>query len=242
MTISGKRILVVEDDTAIARLLRDNLQFDGFTVEWAQTGRAALATAKRFAPDLVLLDLMLPGIDGFEVCRSFSQGADRTPVIILTARGRQEDRVRGLTLGADDYIVKPFALEELLARVHAVLRRTKPRLDEITIGETTVDFRKLRAFTGSREIVMTDREFEVLRHLAERAGSVVTREELLRLVWGYSDAPMTRTVDNFIFRLRHKLEPDPRHPKYIRTAHGDGYRLTLTDQPDRPAGSARSTT
>jgi DNA-binding response OmpR family regulator len=231
MTITGKRILVVEDDTAIARLLRDNLQYDGFTVEWAQTGRAALAVAKRFAPDLVLLDLMLPGIDGFEVCRSFSQGADRTPVIILTARGRQEDRVRGLTLGADDYVVKPFALEELLARVHAVLRRTKPRLDEIKIGETTVDFRKLRAFTRSKEIVMTDREFEVLRHLAERAGSVVTREELLRLVWGYSDTPMTRTVDNFIFRLRHKLEPDPHHPKYIRTAHGDGYRLTLTDQP-----------
>jgi two-component system OmpR family response regulator len=242
MTITGKRILVVEDDTAIARLLRDNLQFDGFTVEWAQTGRAALATAKRFAPDLVLLDLMLPGIDGFDVCRSFSQGADRTPVIILTARGRQEDRVRGLTLGADDYVVKPFALEELLARVHAVLRRTKPRLDEITIGETTVDFRKLRAFTRSREIVMTDREFEVLRHLAERAGSVVTREELLRLVWGYSDTPMTRTVDNFIFRLRHKLEPDPHHPKYIRTAHGDGYRLTLTDQPDRPAAAAKPTT
>jgi two-component system response regulator VicR len=237
MTVTGKRILVVEDDTAIARLLRDNLQFDGFTVEWAQTGRAALAAAKRFAPDLVLLDLMLPGIDGFEVCRSFSQGPDRTPVIILTARGRQEDRVRGLTLGADDYVVKPFALEELLARVHAVLRRTQPRLDEITIGETTVDFRKLSAFTGSREIVMTDREFEVLRHLAERAGSVVTREELLRLVWGYSDTPMTRTVDNFIFRLRHKLEPDPHHPKYIRTAHGDGYRLTLTDQPDRPAGA-----
>ena len=231
MTITGKRILVVEDDTAIARLLRDNLQYDGFTVEWAQTGRAALTVAKRFAPDLVLLDLMLPGIDGFEVCRSFSQGADRTPVIILTARGRQEDRVRGLTLGADDYVVKPFALEELLARVHAVLRRTKPRLDEIKIGETTVDFRKLRAFTRSKEIVMTDREFEVLRHLAERAGSVVTREELLRLVWGYSDTPMTRTVDNFIFRLRHKLEPDPHHPKYIRTAHGDGYRLTLTDQP-----------
>jgi two-component system OmpR family response regulator len=230
MTITGKRILVVEDDTAIARLLRDNLQYDGFTVEWAQTGRAALAVAKRFAPDLVLLDLMLPGIDGFEVCRSFSQGADRTPVIILTARGRQEDRVRGLTLGADDYVVKPFALEELLARVHAVLRRTTPRLDEIKIGETTVDFRKLRAFTRSKEIVMTDREFEVLRHLAERAGSVVTREELLRLVWGYSDTPMTRTVDNFIFRLRHKLEPDPHHPKYIRTAHGDGYRLTLTDQ------------
>lgn len=230
MTNAQKRILIVEDDTAIARLLRDNLQFDGFSVEWSQTGRDAVDAAKRFAPDLVLLDLTLPkGMDGFEVCRWFTQGAHRTSVIILTARGQQEDRIRGLTLGADDYVVKPFALEELLARIHAVLRRTRPRLDEIKIGETTVDFRRLRAFRRAEEIVLTDREFEVLRHLAEKAGSIVTRAELLHLVWGYSDAPMTRTVDNFIFRLRHKLEPDPHHPRYIRTAHGDGYRLTLND-------------
>jgi DNA-binding response OmpR family regulator len=147
----------------------------------------------------------------------------------MTAKGAKEDRVRGLTLGADDYVVKPFALDELLARVHAVLRRTKPRLDRITIGDTTVDFRQLRASNKNGPLSLTDREFEVLRHLAERAGSVVSREELLRLVWGYSDAPMTRTVDNFIFRLRHKLEPNPHKPRYIRTAHGDGYRLTLTD-------------
>jgi DNA-binding response OmpR family regulator len=228
--MTGKRILIVEDDAAIARMLRDNLQFDGFQVEWSQTGRDAVTLAKRFAPDLVLLDLSLPnGLDGLELCRSFSQGAERTPVIILTARGRKEDRVRGLTLGADDYVVKPFALDELLARITAVLRRTKPRLDQIRIGATLVDFRRLRVSRGTQEIVMTDREFEVLRHLAERAGAIVSREELLRLVWGYSDTPMTRTVDNFIFRLRNKLEPDPHHPRYIRTAHGDGYRLTLED-------------
>jgi DNA-binding response OmpR family regulator len=230
MAAPGKRVLIVEDDAAIARLLRDNLQFDGFAVEWSQTGRDATAIAGRFAPDLVLLDLTLPnGVDGLELCRAFTQGPDRAAVIIVSARDRKEDRVRGLTLGADDYVVKPFALDELLARVHAVLRRTKSRIDQIKIGNAVVDFRRLRVFTKSGEIAMTDREFEVLRHLAERAGSVVSRDELLRLVWGYSDAPMTRTVDNFIFRLRHKLEPDPHHPRYIRTAHGDGYRLTLSE-------------
>jgi DNA-binding response OmpR family regulator len=181
-------------------------------------------------PDLVLLDLMLPnGVDGFELCRSLSQGPDHTPVIIITARDHKEDRVRGLTLGADDYVVKPFALEELLARIHAVLRRTKPRLDQMRLGNTLIDFRRLRVFTRNGEIALTDREFGVLRYLAERAGAVVTRDELLRLVWGYEDTPMTRTVDNVVFRLRHKLEPDPHHPQYIRTAHGDGYRLMPTE-------------
>jgi len=228
VSMSGKRILLIEDDRAIGRVLRDNLQYDGFSVEWLQTGRGVDATAKRFNPDLVLLDLSLPeGIDGLDLCRYFNQQPERTPVIIITARSSKEERVRGLTLGADDYVVKPFALEELLARVHAVLRRTNPRLTQIALGDILIDFRRLRVSKGNQEIAMTDREFEVLRHLAERAGSVVSRDELLRLVWGYADAPMTRTVDNFIFRLRHKIEPDPHHPKYIRTAHGDGYRFTL---------------
>ena len=228
--MKGKRILIVEDDAAIARMLRDNLQFDGFAVEWSQTGRDAMALARRFVPDLVLLDLSLPhGLDGLDLCRSFSQAVERTPVIILTARAVKEDRIKGLTLGADDYVIKPFALDELLARIGAVLRRTKPRLDRVTLGQTVVDFQHLRVSRDGQEIVMTDREFEVLRYLAERGGAVVSRDELLRLVWGYSDTPMTRTVDNFIFRLRHKLEPDPHKPRYIRTAHGDGYRLTLND-------------
>jgi two-component system response regulator VicR len=226
--MTGKRILLIEDDKAIARMVRDNLQYDGFSVEWSATGRGADAIAKRMSPDLVLLDLSLPdGPDGLELCRQFSQGPDRTPVIIITARSSKEERVRGLTLGADDYVVKPFALEELLARIHAVLRRTTPRLTQIMLGDILIDFRRLRVSKGNNEIAMTDREFEVLRYLAERAGSVVSRDELLRLVWGYSDTPMTRTVDNFIFRLRHKLEPDPHHPRYIRTAHGDGYRFTM---------------
>lgn len=226
--MTGKRILLIEDDRAIGRMLRDNLHFEGFVVEWLQTGVDAGLVAKRFKPDLMLLDLSLPeGPDGFDLCRDFSQGPDRTPVIIITARGGKEEHVRGLTLGADDYVVKPFALEVLLARIHAVLRRTTPRLPQVTLGDVVIDFRRLRVSKGNKDIAMTDREFEVLRYLAERAGSVVTRDELLRLVWGYSDTPTTRTVDNFIFRLRHKLEPDPHHPRYIRTAHGDGYRFTL---------------
>lgn len=232
--MTNKRIMIIEDDRAIARLVSDNLQFDGFTVECCESGSDAMAAVSRFAPDLVLLDLMLPnGPDGFQLCRTLTQSAQRTPVVIMTARAQKEDRVRGLTLGADDYIVKPFALDELLARVHAVLRRSQPRLDHLRLGDTHVDFRRLRAFRGSQEIMLTDREYEILRHLAERSGSVVSRDELLHLVWGYSESPpLTRTVDNFIFRLRTKIEPDPRHPRYIRTAYGGGYRLTIADEQD----------
>jgi DNA-binding response OmpR family regulator len=228
--MKGKRILIVEDDASIARMIRDNLEFDGYQVEWSQSGRDALSLADSFRPDLVLLDLSLPnGLDGLELCRKVSQRPERTPIIILTARAAKEDRVRGLTLGADDYVVKPFALEELLARITAVLRRVKPMMSTVRLGDIEVDFRRLRVSKGPVEVTMTDREFEVLRHLAERAGAVVSRDELLRLVWGYSNTPTTRTVDNFIFRLRNKLEPDPHHPRYIRTVHGDGYRLTLND-------------
>jgi two-component system, OmpR family, response regulator VicR len=224
----NKRILLIEDDKAIARLLRDNLAFEGFEVAWSEMGDDAVRVANQFAPDLVLLDLMLPnGLDGFELCRQFAASPRRVSVIILSARAQKEDRVRGLTLGADDYVIKPFALDELLARINAVLRRTTKRIDEVKLGNTTIDFVRLRAFNGKHEVVLTQREFELLRYLAERAGAIVSRDELLRVVWGYSDAPLTRTVDSFIFRLRHKIEPDPRHPKYILKAYGDGYQLML---------------
>jgi DNA-binding response OmpR family regulator len=230
-----KRILIIEDDKAIARLLRDNLTYEGFAVESSETGHDALALVKRFAPDLVLLDLMLPnGVDGLDICRTLSQGPARIPIIILTARGQKEDRVRGLKLGADDYVTKPFALDELLARVHAVLRRTTPRVERLRLGDVIVDFQQLRATKGREELLLTDREFEVLRFLAGRAGQVVTRDELLVLVWGYSDAPMTRSVDNLIFRLRHKIERDPHHPVHIRKAYGDGYRLVANGDPEPP--------
>lgn len=222
----NNRVLIVEDDKSIARLLRDNLEYEGFSVEWAANGQEALEKAQTHSPDLILLDLMLPpGVDSYELCRTFSDVQGKA-VIIITARGQQDERVRGLRLGADDYIVKPFALDELLARVHAVLRRTSPRPDMLRLGDAEIDFRRLRATKAGHQLILTDREFEVLRYLAGREGRLVTRDELLQLVWGYRAAPVTRAVDSFIFRLRRKIEPDPHHPKYIRTAHGGGYRLT----------------
>jgi DNA-binding response OmpR family regulator len=221
-----KRILIVEDDPSIARVLRDNLIFDGFDVECEADGSRAMAHASSFAPDLVVLDLMLPGLNGWEICRMLTNGPGRTPVIILTARTQREEKVRGLELGADDYVTKPFALDELLARVHAVLRRTQTQPDQLVLGDIVIDFRRLSASRGGRGLVLTDRELAVLRRLADRLGQVVTRDELLRVVWGYQHTPMTRTVDNLIARLRRKIEPDAHHPRYIRTVHGDGYRLT----------------
>jgi DNA-binding response OmpR family regulator len=224
----AKRLLVVEDDAAIARLLQDNLVYEGFHVECAVDGRQALDKASTFTPDLVLLDLMLPQESGFEVCEAMCSRPHRPGIIVLTARRDERDKVRALNLGADDYVTKPFALDELLARVHAVLRRSHPELASIVIGPIIVDFRNSRAFKNGVDCGLRPREIEILRHLAERQGKVVTREELLRLVWGYEHVPLTRTVDIAIARLRRKIEPDPHHPQFLRTAHRDGYSLTLS--------------
>jgi DNA-binding response OmpR family regulator len=224
----AKRLLVVEDDAAIARLLQDNLVYEGFQVECAVDGRQALDKAATFTPDLVLLDLMLPQESGFDVCEAMCSRPHRPGIIVLTARRDERDKVRALNLGADDYVTKPFALDELLARVNAVLRRSHPELNSIVIGPIIVDFRNSRAFKNGVDCGLRPREIEILRHLAERQGKVVTREELLRLVWGYEHVPLTRTVDIAIARLRRKIEPDPHHPQYLRTAHRDGYSLTLS--------------
>jgi len=227
----SKRILIVEDDAALARVLGDNLVYEGYEVDFASTGEEAMARAFDPPADLVLLDIMLPTIDGFEICQAMSRAiAGRLPprIIILSARTQRSDKIRGLELGADDYVTKPFALDELLARIHAVLRRDRRPIGRIALGDVFIDFHALRARRGSREIALTHREFELLRYLAERQGRVVTREELLRDVWRYTEVTMTRTVDNFIARLRRKIEPDPPHPRYIRTVHGDGYTLTTT--------------
>jgi len=224
-----KRILVVEDDAALARVLRDNLTFDGFDVQCVTDGNAALQVVRDFAPDLVVLDLMLPGMSGFELCGLLRQRG-RTPIIILTARGQKADKLRGLNLGADDYVTKPFDLEEFLARVRAVLRRARPAVEQLTLGGVIIDFRAQHASKGGRTIHLTHREFELLAYLAERQERVVRRAELLREVWGYPDTPSTRSVDHAIARLRKKIEPDAHRPQFIHTVHGDGYCLT-------PAGS-----
>lgn len=222
------RLLIVEDDAALARLLRDNLVYEGFAVECVAGGLEAIERVRSARPDLVLLDIMIPGLNGFEVCRAIGAEPERVPIIIVTARTQSQDKVRGLELGADDYVTKPFALDELLARIHAVLRRSRRAIQTLTFGDVAIDFGRMRASKGGVALQLTPREFGILQHLAEHAGKAVTREELLRVVWGYQDMPLTRTVDNFVARLRRKLEPDPHHPRYIRTMHGDGYCLTIS--------------
>jgi len=225
-----KRVLVVEDDPGLTRVLRDNLTFAGFDVDCATNGDDALRQVRASAPDIILLDVMLPGRSGFELCGVLRQGG-RTPIIMLTARGQKADKVRGLELGADDYMTKPFHFEELLARIQAVLRRVRPVVDRLLLGAIVIDLSQLRAWASGREFHLTHREFEVLRYLAEREGRVVSRDELLREVWGYLDMPSTRSVDHAIARLRKKIEFDPHHPRFIHTVHGDGYCLTLAPTP-----------
>jgi DNA-binding response OmpR family regulator len=220
-----QRILVVEDDVSLAWVLRENLVFEGFEVECVADGHRAVTAARDFLPDLVILDLMLPGRDGFELCRLLRKGGS-TPIIILTARSQKADKLKGLTLGADDYVTKPFDVEELMARVRAVLRRARPPVDHVALGEVTIDLAQMTVTHGRDELHLTHREFELLRYLLERQGHVVYRQELLREIWGYPDLPSTRSVDNAIARLRKKIEPDPGRPRYIHTVRGDGYMIT----------------
>jgi DNA-binding response OmpR family regulator len=222
-----RRILVVEDDTSLARVLCDNLVYEGFDVALAGDGHRALKEHEAFHPDLVLLDLTLPGLDGLEVCRRLTREQTRTGIIILTARTQNDDKVQGLRLGADDYITKPFALDELLARIEAVLRRVHPAEGDLVLGSLRIDFNRYTAQRNKQKVAFSQREIEVLRYMSARVGKVVSRDELLRNVWGYQNIPLTRSVDNLIARLRWKIEPDPDNPRYIHTVYGDGYRLTV---------------
>ncbi len=223
----AKRILVVEDDAAMARVVSDNLAIDGFDVRQAASGDEAIRMAARFHPDLVLLDVMLPDTSGFDVCGALRRrGA--TALIIMSARGQKADKLTGLNLGADDYVTKPFEIDELLARIRAVLRRARADVERLVLGEVAIDLRSQRAARGDRTVALTRRECELLRYLAERRDRVVDRDELLREVWGYPEAPLTRSVDSAIARLRKKIEPDPHRPLFIHTVHGDGYCLTST--------------
>lgn len=221
-----KRILVAEDDPTLATALRDNLELEGFEAQVVGSGDAALAEVAASAPDLVILDVMLPGTDGFEVCRLLRQ-RERVPIIMLTALGQKEDKLRGLKLGADDYVTKPFDLEELLARIDAVLRRLRPEVDRLVLGDVTVDFAAKQASQAGKPLELTVREFELLHYLAERTDRIVYRDELLRAVWGYRHPPLTRAVDFAIARLRKKIEPDSGSHRYIQTARGDGYILVV---------------
>jgi two-component system alkaline phosphatase synthesis response regulator PhoP len=228
------RILIVDDEPEMLRGLEDNLRFEGYQTLTAGDGERALALALSEAPDLIVLDLMLPGLSGWDVCRALRQRGLDVPVIMLTARGTEADQVSGLELGADDYVTKPFSLRELLARIRAVLRRPGPRLkfETFAFGEVRVHVRTRQVFRSGREVSLTRKEFELLRYFLEHQGEILTRDRLLNEVWGYDRFPTTRTVDTHVLRLRQKLEPDAERPAHFLTAHGQGYRFAV----ESPAG------
>jgi DNA-binding response OmpR family regulator len=222
------RILIVEDDPAIARGLKDNLEAESYEVLTAPDGQAGYRMLVGSEPDLVILDLMLPKLSGYELCRKARAEGITTPILMLTARGEEADRVLGLDLGADDYVTKPFSVRELLARVRAILRRANPPQelpDQLRFADVAVDFRRYDAFKGERRLEMTPKEFGVLQILASRAGEVVRRDELLDGVWGYNSDVTTRTVDNHIASLRAKIEETPAEPHHLVTVHGVGYKF-----------------
>jgi DNA-binding response OmpR family regulator len=225
-----ERILIVEDDPIFRSIIEDNLTSEGYRVDTVGDGAAALAYVRTASPDLIILDLTLPDWDGLELCPLLRRQRD-VSIIMLTARGQKVDKLQGLKVGADDYIVKPTDMEELIARVKVVLRRTRPRVDRLQIGRTIVDFRTQRALCGRRAIRLTFHEFKLLEYLAQRPFQVVRREELLTEVWGYVNPNVaTRSVDQTVVRLRKKLEPDPHKPRFIHTAPGVGYCLRIPER------------
>jgi DNA-binding response OmpR family regulator len=227
-TDPGPRVLVVEDEAPMRMALEDVLKADGYRVLTAADGQAGLDMAVGERPDLVLLDVMLPTADGMTVCAELRRLGIDVPVLMLTARGQVSDRVAGLDAGADDYLVKPFSTDELLARARALLRRGQRREEPppvLEIGNVVVDFAKQTAHRGADSLHLTAREFALLRLLAESRGKPVTRERFLDVAWGYTAFPTTRTVDTHIATLRAKIEPDPEKPRWITTVHGVGYRL-----------------
>ena len=220
-------ILIVDDEPEMVRGLKDDLRFEGYMTITASNGEEGLRLALQGTPDLILLDVMMPQMSGGDVLRALRQKGVDIPVILLTARGEEVDRVRGLELGADDYITKPFSLRELLARVRAVLRRPAPRQkgETIAIGDVRLQLRGRQTFKAGRQVKLTRKEYDLLRFLVEHRGEVLTRDRILEEVWGYEQFPTTRTVDTHILHLRQKLEEDPERPVLIVTAHGQGYKF-----------------
>jgi len=222
------KVLVVEDDPGILRTVADNLRFEQYDVITATDGETAYALHQNEQPDLIVLDLMLPRMSGLELCRKLRTEDVQVPVLMLTARGQEADRVRGLDLGGDDYVTKPFSVPELMARVRALLRRASVSSGgpaTLKFGEVEIDFGRYTAQRCGRPVVMTRKEFALLRFLASREDTVATRDEILNKVWGMDSYPITRTVDNHISSLRSKLETDPARPAHIQTVHGVGYKF-----------------
>jgi len=223
-----KTILIIEDDISILEGLKDNLEFEGYRVITETDGKRGLKLAQENDVDLMLLDIMLPGLNGYEICRTIKKEHPEMPIIMLTARGSEMDKVSGLDTGADDYITKPFSLPELLARIRAALRRTnhKPAAPEsYSFGNIRLDFIKLQAHVRDTEVSLSPKEFAILEYLIRHEGKAIHRHDLLNEVWGYEAMPTTRTVDNFIMDLRKKLEENPSKPKHFLSVRGVGYRF-----------------
>jgi DNA-binding response OmpR family regulator len=235
MTAMNTRVLIVEDDEAMSVALRDGFQYEGYAVTLARDGEAGLQLATAETPDLILLDVMLPRMTGLDICRQLRSNGNAVPIIMLTARGQEIDKVLGLKLGADDYITKPFGFMELLARAEAVLRRSRSPLpstgtlgipETYRFGDVVIDFKRHEARKGSEAIDLSPREFQLLAYFIQHRGEIVTRETLLDTVWDYNAIPFTRTVDMHIAKLRKKVEDNPADPKHIITVHRLGYKLT----------------
>jgi len=225
---AAPRVLIVEDDEAMAVALRDGFTYEGFDVRMAGDGAAGLRLAHEGEHDLIILDVMLPRMSGLDVCRKLRRDGSRVPVIMLTARGQEIDKVLGLKTGADDYVTKPFSFLELMARVEAVLRRSSgyaDRLEQYRFGDVQVDFPRAEASKGGRALDLSPREFKLLRFMVDHRGEVLTRERLLDAVWGYENVPLTRTVDMHVAKLRKKIEDDPHDPRWVVTVHRVGYKF-----------------
>jgi len=223
-----KRLLLVEDEPGLVMTLSDRLAREGYHVETSPDGESGLERAASEAFDLVLLDVMLPRLNGFDVLKELRKRSIETPVIMLTARGQVVDKVVGLKLGADDYVTKPFEMMELLARIEAKLRRAPVVLhpaEGYQFGDIRMDFRRAEITKGGATLDLSAREFQLLKYFIEHRGATLTREELLNEVWGYHAMPSTRTVDVHVAWLRQKIEPNPRHPQYVLTIHGMGYKF-----------------
>jgi two-component system alkaline phosphatase synthesis response regulator PhoP len=222
------KILIVEDEPDMVLGLKDNFEFEGYEVLTAADGAAGLERARTHKPDLVILDIMLPRYSGLEVCKTLRGEGFTAPIIMLTARGQEIDKVVGLELGADDYVTKPFSIRELLARVRAILRRSegsKKRLSRYRFSDVDLDFEIYQAKKGGEPLDLSPREFELLRYLIERKGDTVSRDRLLEDVWGYESYPSTRTVDTHIAKLRAKIGDSGSEPRFILTIHGVGYKF-----------------
>ena len=224
-----RKVLIVEDDQAMAVALRDGFTYEGYAVQVARDGATGLQLARERGHDLVILDVMLPRMSGLDVCRQLRSAGNDTPVIMLTARGQEIDKVLGLKTGADDYVTKPFSFLELMARVEAVLRRaSKPAeaVEGVRFGDVEINFKTFEASKGGRPVELSPREFKMMKYFAEHRGEVVTRDQLLDHVWGYEGLPLTRTVDMHIAKLRQKIEDTPSDPRHIITVHRVGYKFT----------------